>query len=100
MITIPKIFTNKENIIGSIVLITTIAVYYILLLFEPNILFKAIIVISGKHAITFLVVLLLIPGVTSAILFYLYSKKIKKAIIIGIITNVVWILCLYGSYYS
>ena len=98
MLTSPKIFIHKESIIGSIVLIITIAVYHILL-FEANVLFKAIMVISGEHAITFGVVLL-IPGVTAAILFYLYSKKIKNAVIIGIITNIVWILCFYGSYYS
>ena len=80
---------NKENMVAGAIVFGTIAIYHILL-FEVGI-FREREGILGGIGIGFWAGIL-IPGGISAILFYLLSRKTKKAIITGVITSIAWIL--------
>ena len=84
-------FSTKENIAGGIILIATIVIYHILL-FEILIFTKGK-GIFGEIGVNIWIVYL-IPGVISTIIFYFYSKKLMKSIILGGITSIVWVLWL------
>lgn len=85
------IFREKENIVAATVLIATIVIYHILLFVVQAFSEKE--GIFGWIGVNFWQILL-IPGILSTILYYIFSKKIKKSIFIGVITTVVWILWL------
>lgn len=80
---------NKENIVAGVIVLGTITIYHILL-FGVGI-FRERGGILGGIGIGFWTGVL-IPGGISAILFYLLSKKPKKAIITGVITSIAWAL--------